>query len=280
MSAKLCFHVISVFPEMIDQALKFGVVSQALKTGLLELKTVSPRGFTSNVHQTIDDRPFGGGDGMVMMPEPMSQAFHAVREAIGPGRTVRTIHLSPRGQPLDDQRVRALAKEYSDLILIASRYAGLDQRFVNEFVDEEISLGDYVVSGGELPALVLIDAVSRCVPGVLGNEASPHDESFAPGLKGLEFPQFTRPRDWHGAQVPEALLSGDHAKVAAWKVAVSILVTALHRPELLQVFSAKDLASARNVLDKMSAADVSVCGLESRTAINERLDERLASRGV
>jgi tRNA (guanine37-N1)-methyltransferase len=238
-SVKLRFHVITVFPEMIEQVLSFGVVAQAIKAQLIGFSAISPRKFTTNVHQTIDDRPFGGGDGMLMMAEPMALAIESVKAQIAPEAKTRVIHLSPRGRPLTDKRARELASQYTDLVLIASRYAGLDQRVINEYVDEEISLGDYVVSGGELPALVLMDAVSRQVPQVLGNEASVEAESFAQSCHGgLEAPQFTRPREWREHAVPAMLLSGDHAKIEKWKKSLSILVTARFRPDLLSdIFS-------------------------------------------
>ncbi len=272
MSAKLRFHVITVFPEMISHALSYGVVAQALKSGLLELTVTTPRTFTSNVHQTIDDRPFGGGDGMVMMPEPLALAFDSVRAKLPTEAKVRSVHLSPRGCKLNDQKTRALASEYTDIILVASRYAGVDQRFLNTFVDEEISIGDFIVSGGELPALVLIDAISRHVAGVLGNDLSSEDESFAPGQTGgLEFPQFTRPRDWRGYSVPAALLSGDHAKVAQWKRALGVLVTAENRPDLLSGFKRSDLLQAEKILNQISDDELKECGLHDRQQILERL---------
>lgn len=268
------FHVLTVFPEMIESALSFGVVSQAIKAGIVSFSALSPRRFTTNVHQTIDDRPFGGGDGMVMMPEPMSLAHAEIRRNIPEGSRLRTLHLSPRGRRLSDEMARDLAANYDDVILIASRYAGLDQRFINEFVDEEISIGDYVVSGGELPALIVIDAVARCIPGVLGNEASAHAESFAPGLQGLEFPQYTRPREWHGQEVPAELLSGDHAKIERWKRLVSILVTAESRPELLAEFSRAELAAAREMLEKRSAQELAVYGIKDRERVRAALTGR------
>lgn len=264
---RLNFHVLTVFPEMIESALSFGVISQAMKAGLLGLTALSPRRFTTNVHQTIDDRPFGGGDGMVMIPEPMSLAMDEIRRGIPPERRVRVIHLSPRGRMFCDEKARELAAGFDDLILIASRYAGLDQRFINDYVDEELSIGDYVVSGGEFPALVVIDAVARCVPGVLGNDASAHDESFAPGMRGLEFPQYTRPREWRGHEVPAELLSGDHAKIARWKSLASILVTADARPELLKNFSVQDRAAAREILAKKTEAELREYGLKDRARL-------------
>jgi len=272
MSAKLSFHAITVFPEMVSRALGYGVVAQAVKAGLIDFKVTNPRTFTSNVHQTIDDRPFGGGDGMLMLAEPLASAVESVRAAIPPEAKVRAVHLSPRGNKLTDQRVREFAREYTDIILVASRYAGVDQRFLNTFIDEEISIGDFVVSGGELPLLVLIDAVSRHVPGVLGNDASSEDESFASSLGGgLEFPQFTRPREWREHAVPHELISGDHANVGKWKRALGVLVTAEHRPDLLSGLSPEELRLAEKVLKQMSDVELIECGLHDRERLLARL---------
>ncbi len=253
------FHVLTVFPEMIESGTSFGVVGQARKDGLIRVSALSPRVFTHNVHQTVDDRPFGGGDGMVMLAEPLAQALESVVGGLDPQARKRVIHLSPRGTTFTDRKARELATQYDDLILVASRYGGVDQRFINEFVDEEISVGDYVLSGGELPALVLIDAVSRLLPGVLGNERSPDEESFVDGL--LEHPQFTRPRTWRGKDVPEALLSGHHAQIEKWKKALSVLVTIDRRPDLARHLSDADRALALKVWESMSAAEREVCGL-------------------
>jgi tRNA (guanine37-N1)-methyltransferase len=275
-SAKLRFHVITVFPEMITQALSYGVVAQAVKSGLLEFKAVTPRSFTNNVHQTVDDRPFGGGDGMVMLAEPLALALESIRAQLRSAARVRAVHLSPRGKKLNDQRVRALAGEYTDIILVASRYAGVDQRFLNTFIDEEISIGDFIVSGGELPLLVLIDAISRQVPGVLGNDVSSEDESFSPSHGGgLEFPQFTRPREWRGHAVPNELVSGDHARVGQWKSALSILVTAENRPDLLSDFRSDELILAEKLLHQISMQEMRECGLHDRSQLLMRLRSHL-----
>lgn len=253
------FHVLTVFPEMIESGASFGVVGQARKDGLIRVSALSPRAFTQNVHQTVDDRPFGGGDGMVMLAEPLALALESVFKTVRPDSRKRVIHLSPRGKVFTDQKARELADNLDDIILVASRYGGVDQRFLNEFVDEEISVGDYVLSGGELPALLIIDAVSRLLPGVLGNELSAAQESFAEGL--LEHPQFTRPRTWRGQNVPEDLLSGHHAQIEKWKKALSILVTADRRPELLRSLSPSDRDLARRVWENMSESEREVCGL-------------------
>ena len=229
------FHVLTLFPEMIEQAVGFGVVGQAMKDGKLQVSTLSPRTFTTNVHQTVDDRPFGGGDGMIMMAEPMAQALETILAAYS-GKKPRVIHLSPRGRPFSDPVARELALGQEAVVLIASRYGGLDQRFIDAFVDEEISIGDYVLSGGEIPSLAVIDAVARHIPGVLGNKDSAQNESFAFGGGLLEHPQYTRPRVWRETEVPEELLSGNHAQIDQWKKTLSLLTTLGRRPDLLEAW--------------------------------------------
>ena len=261
------FHCITLFPDMIEQATSYGVVGQARKSGTVRVSAITPREFTTNVHQTVDDRPFGGGDGMIMLAEPLTLAIEKVRSGIE-GKP-RVIHLSPRGRPLTDRLARELAGE-KDIVLIASRYGGVDQRFLNECVDEEISVGDYVLSGGELPALCLIDAVSRHLPGVLGNESSADAESFAHGA-ALEHPQFTRPREWRGAKVPEGLLSGNHAKIEAWKRSLSLFVSLERRPDLVKPLDKKQWKEASEVLASLSEEDISACGLSDIACIRERL---------
>jgi tRNA (guanine37-N1)-methyltransferase len=263
------FHVITLFPEMIEQALTHGVVGQAVSRSHIEVFTINPRRFTSGVHQSVDDKPFGGSDGMLMFGDPLVAALEELK-AKGASLS-HVIHLSPRGTPLTDAKVRELSR-VDDIVLISSRYAGLDQRFINEFVTQEISIGDYVVSGGELPSLVLIDAIARQVPGVLGNRMSNHEESFAShGL--LEEPQFTRPREWRGAHVPEALLSGDHAALEKWRKSLSILSTLKFRPDLLRdaflidrKVNSKDLTQALLVLESSSLEDLATCGLGDNTS--------------
>jgi tRNA (guanine37-N1)-methyltransferase len=247
-------HLITIFPEMIELAARFGVVGQAIQEGRIEVRATSPRAFTTNVHQTVDDRPFGGGDGMVMIAEPLEKAVAEALQAVPEGASRRVIHLSPRGVPFSDQKARELAG-VENLILIASRYGGVDQRFLNACVDEEISIGDYVLSGGELPGLVILDAIARLKPGVLGNERSSEDESFAEGL--LEQPQYTRPREWQGAEVPAELLSGDHAKIEIWKKQVALLVTAERRPELLSRLTPEAVKArlVRETLELQASAD-------------------------
>ncbi len=205
-----------------------GVLGQAQKKSLIEIHTLNPREFTKDVHKTVDDRPFGGGDGMVMMFEPLKQAYESLQSkgARGP-----LIYLSPQGALWNDQKARALASSSDrSITLLCGRYAGIDQRFIEEYVDEEISIGDYILSGGELAALCVIDSVARFLPGVLGNQVSPYQESLANGL--LECPQLTRPRDLPGFQVPEVLTGGNHALIEEFRFDVSLVRTYFLRPDL------------------------------------------------
>ena len=246
----------------------FGVMGQAIARGEIGLTCVNPREFTANVHHTIDDRPFGGGDGMIMMAEPLAQSVAKIRASTP---EAHVIHVSPRGARLDDKKARELAK-HADLVLVTSRYGGADQRFLNEHCDEEISIGDYILTGGELAALVIIDAVGRLQPNVLGNEASSSNESFA-GTNGLlEHPQFTRPREWAGVSVPEVYLSGDHARIAIAQEALSLALTVLRRPDLIPPkMPAKHLEKIRKFLVELTDAEFAVCGLTERAMILEAL---------
>lgn len=257
------FQVITLFPQMIEALTSEGVVAQAKKKGLISVETIQPRDFTEDTHKTVDDRPFGGGDGMVMMIEPLKAAIEKAQSA----QAGRVIYLSPQGARLDQDKVEALAKEQS-LILLCGRYAGIDQRIINQFVDEELSIGDYVLSGGELAATVVIDAVSRQVPGVLGHADSVEVDSFSGELQGLlEAPSFTRPREFKGESVPEILLSGNHKKIAEWKSKVSVLVSLLKRPDLVfeNRFSEKDRHNLLQFWKDLSLADKKILGLESLT---------------
>jgi tRNA (guanine37-N1)-methyltransferase len=216
------FTVVTILPELIDPALAAGVVGRAREAGTITVSTINPRDFTVDRHRSVDDTPFGGGPGMVMKPEPLLAAIASAGQG-------RRILLSPGGAPLTQQRVRELAQQ-EHLILACGRYEGIDQRVIDQAIDEEISIGDYVLSGGELGALVIIDAVSRFVPGVLGEATSTDDESHAAGL--LEYPQYTRPAKLGDHDVPPVLLSGNHAAIAAWRRAQSLERTAKRRPDL------------------------------------------------
>ncbi|MBM7455289.1 tRNA (guanine37-N1)-methyltransferase [Oceanisphaera litoralis] len=227
--------VVSLFPEMFRAVSDFGVTGRAVKDGLLTFECWNPRDFTRDKHRTVDDRPYGGGPGMLMMVQPLRDAIAAARQAAGEG--VRVIYLSPQGRKLDQQGVTELAK-HEKLILVAGRYEGVDERVIQADVDEEWSVGDYVLSGGELPAMVLVDAVARLVPGVLGDMASAEQDSFSEGL--LDHPHYTRPEQLAGMAVPKVLLSGNHAEVASWRMQQSLGRTWLRRPELLNNLALTD----------------------------------------
>ena len=249
------FQVITLFPEMIENALAAGVVHQGLKKGLLRVTTLQPREGTTDAHRSVDDRPFGGGDGMVFMPDILEKAVDRAK-ATGP---TRVIYLSPQGPRLTDEKLKSLAQE-SSLTLICGRYGGLDQRALYELVDEELSIGDYVISGGELAALVVIDGVARQLPGVLGHAESASADSFADGL--LEAPQFTRPREWRGHGIPEVLLSGDHARIGAWRATLARLITLKKRPDLLPDLDLKTKAELQKLWSGLSPEDREICGLK------------------
>ncbi|HEY6453442.1 MAG TPA: tRNA (guanosine(37)-N1)-methyltransferase TrmD [Steroidobacteraceae bacterium] len=221
-------EVVTLFPEMIADALRHGVLARALQRGLLSVGTEDPRVHTTDAHRTVDDRPYGGGPGMVLKPEPLCAAIEAARRR-APTGSVR-IALSAQGEPLTQGGVAALAG-LPGLVLIAGRYEGLDERVLMLAVDRELSIGDYVLSGGELPALVLIDALARLMPGALGDERSSAQDSFTDGL--LDWPQYTRPEEFEGRCVPAVLSSGDHAAIERWRLKQSVGRTWLRRPELI-----------------------------------------------
>lgn len=227
--------VITLFPEMFRAVSDFGVTGRAVKNGLLELQTWNPRDFTHDRHNTVDDRPYGGGPGMLMMVQPLKDAIQAAKAAAGEGAKV--IYLSPQGRKLTQQGAAELA-ESRKLILVCGRYEGIDERIIQTEVDEEWSVGDYVLSGGELPAMTLIDAVSRLVPGVLGKQASAEQDSFSDGL--LDCPHYTRPEQLDGLDVPAVLLSGNHEEIRRWRLKQSLGRTLLRRPELFENLALTD----------------------------------------
>ena len=221
--------ILTLFPGMFESVLSCSMTGRAIKNGLIDVHLHDIRDYANNKHRQVDDYPFGGGQGMVMMPQPVFDCMARVRE-LSPGG--RCIHLSPRGSVLNAEKAAALAKEEA-LILLCSHYEGIDQRVIDELVDEEISLGDYVLTGGELPAMVLIDCVSRFVPGVLGCGRSAEEESF--GYEGLlEYPQYTRPAVFRGRAVPGVLLSGHHANIEKWRREQALRITRERRPDLLK----------------------------------------------
>jgi tRNA (guanine37-N1)-methyltransferase len=228
--------VVTLFPELVEHTAQFGVTGRALQRGLWRLGVWNPRDFVTDRHRTIDDRPYGGGPGMVMLAEPLAAALQAARSAQkADGRAAtRTIYLSPAGAPLTHRRVAELAAdgEATGLVLLAGRYEGIDERLLEREVDEEVAIGDFVVSGGELPALMLIDAVLRLRPGVLNDADSATQDSFAAGL--LDCPHYTRPEEYADVRVPDVLLSGHHEAIRAWRLKQSLGRTWERRPDLLQ----------------------------------------------
>lgn len=225
------FDVITLFPELFGPFLQAGVTRRAFDSGLVEVVFTSPRDFAQGNYQRVDDRPFGGGPGMVMMAEPLRQSLGQVR-AMRHG-AAPVVLFSPMGRPLDHAQVLRWASS-EGAILVCGRYEGVDQRFIDAHVDEQISLGDFVLSGGEIAAMALLDAVARLQPGVLGDAASHQQDSFNGTLDGLlDCPHYTRPETWQGAAVPQVLLSGHHAKVARWRREQSLLLTQRLRPDLI-----------------------------------------------
>lgn len=223
--------VISLFPEMFRAITDSGITSRAVKKGLVQVEFWNPRDFTEDAYRRVDDRPYGGGPGMVMLIEPLRRAIGAARDkAREQGLAPKVIYLSPQGRVLDQPGVRELAGEQA-LILLCGRYEGIDERLIRREVDAEWSIGDYVLSGGELPAMVLVDAVTRLLPGALGSEASAEEDSFTDGL--LDCPHYTRPEIHEGEEVPAVLLSGDHAAIRRWRRRQSLERTLKRRPELL-----------------------------------------------
>lgn len=227
--------IISLFPDMFRAVSDYGVTGQAVKKGLLSLELWNPRDFTHDKHRTVDDRPYGGGPGMLMMVQPLSDAINAAKQA-SPGKA-KVIYLSPQGRKLDQQGVEELATNES-LILICGRYEGVDERIIESYVDEEWSIGDFVMTGGEIPAMTLIDSVSRFVPGVLGDFASAEEDSFANGL--LDCPHYTRPEVLNQKTVPSVLTSGNHEDIRRWRLKQSLGRTWLRRPELLENLALTD----------------------------------------
>ena len=223
------FHVLTLFPEMIEQGLHTSILGKAMEKGYITLETTNIRDFSANKYNRVDDYPYGGGAGMVMEAEPVYRACKSVEEKIG--KSARTVYLTPQGRVLNQTMVEELAME-EDLILLCGHYEGIDERVLEEVVTDYISIGDYVLTGGELGAMVLIDAVSRFVPGVLSNEESSQFESLQDNL--LEYPHYTRPEEWHGKKVPLVLLSGDHKKIEAWRYEKSVERTKERRPDLLK----------------------------------------------
>jgi tRNA (guanine37-N1)-methyltransferase len=237
------FGVVTLFPDFVVEAAKVGVVGRAIERGLISVTALSPRAFATDAHKTVDDRPYGGGPGMVLKPETTSAALREIGTQMPPGS--RKIYLGAEGTPLTQAKVRELAA-LPGLVLVAGRYEGVDERLLSGEIDERVSIGDYVLSGGELPALVLIDAITRLLPGVLGDAESAGQDSFTNGL--LDWPHYTRPEVWEGQTVPSVLLGGNHAEIARWRLKQALGRTWERRRD---VFDRLDLTQAqRELLDE------------------------------
>lgn len=223
------FHVLTLFPEMIEQGMHTSIIGRAIAGGYLSIDVINIRDYAFNKHQKVDDYPYGGGAGMLMQAEPVYLAYESVQKKLG--YRPRVVYLTPQGEVFHQTMAKELAKE-KDLVFLCGHYEGIDERVLDEIVTDYVSIGDYVLTGGELPAMVMMDSISRMVPGVLSNQESGETESFAENL--LEYPQYSRPEEWHGQKVPPVLLSGHHANIEAWRREQSILRTAKRRPDLLK----------------------------------------------
>ena len=235
--------ILTIFPEMFESVMNASILGRAREQGLIEVECIDIRPFSDRKHKNTDDYPFGGGAGMVMLAQPI---MDAMKYAMGDDFHGKRIYMGPRGTTLTTAKARELAQE-EELILLCGHYEGVDQRALDACIDEEISIGDYILTGDELAAMVLTDCVSRFIPGVLGSSESPEEESFADGL--LEYPQYTRPRELNGMEVPEVLLSGDHAKIRAWRRMESLRATKRFRPDLLD--KAELTAKEKRMLEEM-----------------------------
>jgi len=261
-------EVVTLFPRLIAGALEFGVVGRAVARGVLSVGTEDPRAHTSDVHRTVDDRPYGGGPGMVMKPEPLLAAIRAAQARLPAGSP--RLYLSAQGERFGQAVAQELATR-PGMVLIAGRYEGVDERVIELGSDRELSVGDYVLSGGELPALTVIDAVARLLPGVLGDERSSVEESFAQGL--LDWPQYTRPEIFEGKAVPAVLLSGDHADIRRWRLEQALARTAERRPDLLRTAQLPD--EAQRLLKEIKArAGARAAAAAASAAASEDRGER------
>ena len=250
------YHILTLFPEMIEQGLHTSILGRAINNGYISLETTNIRDFSANKFNRVDDYPYGGGAGMVMEAEPVFRAYQSVAEKIG--KKPRTVYLTPQGKVFQQSMVEDFARE-QDLVFLCGHYEGIDERVLEEVVTDYVSIGDYVLTGGELPALVMMDAISRFVPGVLNNEESAEFDSFHDNL--LEYPQYSRPAEWMGKKVPDVLLSGHHANIEKWRREQSILRTLQKRPELLEdaVLSKKEKQYLEQLRRNMAQEDPSSC---------------------
>jgi tRNA (guanine37-N1)-methyltransferase len=251
--------IVTIFPELFTGPFSLGILGKAVIDGKIEIEFINPRRFTHDVHQSVDDRPYGGGEGMVMMGPPLKESMDLIHKT-AKGQQ-KTLFMGPQGRVFSDKIARELC-DLEQITMICGRYEGVDERFLQTEVDEELSVGDYVLSGGEFAAMIVVDAIARFVPGVLGNSLSSQNESFSRGI--LEGPQFTRPQEFAGLEVPEILRSGDHAKIEKWKYLVALLRTQQRRPDLLKTAEIPigDLKEAEELLAHMSENDRKSCGLD------------------
>lgn len=251
-------HIMTLFPDMVMGGLNTSIIGRAMDKGILSIEAVNIRDYAFNKHQSVDDYPYGGGAGMLMQAEPVYQCYRAVLERIGMDKKPRVLYMSPQGKTFSQKMAGELAEE-EELIFLCGHYEGIDERVLEEIVTDYVSIGDYVLTGGELPAMVMVDAVSRMVPGVLHNDVSAEFESFQDNL--LEYPQYSRPEVWHEKRVPKILLSGHHANIEKWRREQSVIRTAEARPDLLEraelTEKERELAEAyvKNSLQSLSECD-------------------------
>ncbi len=238
------FHILTLFPEMVMDGLLTSITGRAVTKGLLSIEAVNIRDYAYNKHHSVDDYPYGGGAGMLMQAEPVYQAYEAVAQKIN--KKPRVVYLSPQGATFTQNMAEEFAKE-EDLVLLCGHYEGIDERVLEEIVTDYVSIGDYVLTGGELPAMVMVDAIARLVPGVLHNDVSAEFESFQDNL--LEYPQYSRPEEWHGKKVPEVLMSGHHANIEKWRREQSVIRTKQRRPDLLEKCNLTE--AEKKLIDKM-----------------------------
>lgn len=237
------YHILTLFPEMIEQGLNTSILGKAMQNGFVSLQAINIRDYTTDRHKKVDDYPYGGGAGMVMQAQPIYDAWKDVVRQVG--YQPRCVYLTPQGRTFNQDMAKEFAKE-EDLIFLCGHYEGVDERVLEEIVTDFVSIGDYVLTGGELPSMVMVDAISRMVPGVLTNEESGTGETFEGSL--LEYPQYSRPVEWNGKKVPEVLLSGDHKKVQAWRQTQSVYRTLQNRPDLLEN-AELSLADVKQILE-------------------------------
>lgn len=237
-------HILTLFPEMIEQGLSSSIIGRARENNLIKLNTINIRDFAENKHKQVDDYPYGGGAGMVMQPQPIISAYNNIKKSLV--NKPRLIYLTPQGKTFNQAMAIDFSKE-NELVFLCGHYEGVDERVIDSIVTDEVSIGDYILTGGEIAAMVIVDAISRLIPGVLNNEESAKAESFYDGL--LEYPQYTRPSEYEGLKVPDILLSGNHEKIANWRREQALYRTAIKRPDLLEKANLTD--EDRNILKKL-----------------------------